>query len=86
MTFDQNCNNAEIQSNLSSPTRSIRHNEDYLTMNVQNIIGLDLSQNFGHTLYDIVEEFLDGKCIFELSHMIGLTISGDDLFKQVGNL
>jgi hypothetical protein len=55
-------------------------------MNVQNIIGLDLSQNFGHTLYDIVEEFLDGKCIFELSHMIGLTISGDDLFKQVGNL
>jgi hypothetical protein len=34
-------------------------------MNVQNRIGLGLSQNFGHTLYDIVEEFLDGKCIFE---------------------
>ncbi len=76
----------EIQSNPSSPTRSVKHKEDYLTTNVQNRIGLGLSQNFGHTLYDIVEEFLDSKCIFELSHMIGLTISGDDLFKQVGNL
>jgi hypothetical protein len=31
-------------------------------MNVQNRIGLGLSQNFGHTLYDIVvDEFRDGK-------------------------
>ncbi len=63
----------------------IGHNENDWSVNLQKKRTSHLLRNFGHGVYDMIEEFIGIWPIFRLPHVTDLMVDGDNVYKPHGH-